>query len=163
MATYTSHYQLHQWEASDSFLRTDFNTDFQKIDAAIKGVETAASTALALKADKTELTQACGALDEAKCETLTGSYTGNGANTRTIDLGCAPRAVFVGEFLAVPGMTSNYLLSLTASGFGVGRCGATTPLPGEKTFFRQARVKGDPRPQRPGGFAYLSLCKGGIR
>ena len=60
MATYTSHYQLHQWEASDSFLRTDFNTDFQKIDAAIKGVETAANTALALKADKTELTQACG-------------------------------------------------------------------------------------------------------
>ena len=49
MATYTSHYQLHQWEASDSFLRTDFNTDFQKIDAAIKGVETAANTALALK------------------------------------------------------------------------------------------------------------------
>ena len=35
MATYTSHYQLHQWEASDSFLRTDFNTDFQKIDAAL--------------------------------------------------------------------------------------------------------------------------------
>ena len=51
MATYTSNYQLHQWEASDSFLRTDFNTDFQKIDAAIKGVETAASAALALKAD----------------------------------------------------------------------------------------------------------------
>ena len=34
MATYTSNYQLHQWEASDDFLRTDFNTDFQKIDAA---------------------------------------------------------------------------------------------------------------------------------
>ena len=136
MATYTSHYQLHQWEASDSFLRTDFNTDFQKIDAAIKGVETAASTALALKADKTELTQACGALDEAKCETLTGSYTGNGANTRTIDLGCAPRAVFVGEFLAVPGMTSNYLLSLTASGFQVrDRLGTSTNSSGETYYY----------------------------
>ena len=56
MASYTTNYQLHQWEASDSFLRTDFNTDFQKIDAAVKGVETAANTALALKADKTELT-----------------------------------------------------------------------------------------------------------
>ncbi len=136
MATYTSHYQLHQWEASDSFLRTDFNTDFQKIDAAIKGVETAASTALALKADKTELTQACGALDEAKCETLTGSYTGNGANTRTIDLGCAPRAVFVGEFLAVPGMTSNYLLSLTASGFQVrDSLGTSTNSSGETYYY----------------------------
>lgn len=136
MATYTSNYQLHQWEASDSFLRTDFNTDFQKIDAAIKGVETAANTALALKADKTELTQACGALDEAKCETLTGSYTGNGANTRTIDLGCAPRAVFVGEFLAVPGMTSNYLLSLTASGFQVrDSLGTSTNSSGETYYY----------------------------
>ena len=136
MASYTTNYQLHQWEASDSFLRTDFNTDFQKIDAAIKGVETAASTALALKADKAELTQACGALDEAKCETLTGSYTGNGANTRTIDLGCAPRAVFVGEFLAVPGMTSNYLLSLTASGFQVrDSLGTSTNSSGETYYY----------------------------
>ena len=136
MASYTTNYQLHQWEASDSFLRTDFNTDFQKIDAAIKGVETAANTALALKADKTELTQACGTLDEAKCETLTGSYTGNGANTRTIDLGCAPRAVFVGEFLAVPGMTSNYLLSLTASGFQVrDSLGTSTNSSGETYYY----------------------------
>ena len=136
MATYTSHYQLHQWVPGDNFLRTDFNTDFQKIDAAIKGVETAANTALALKADKTELTQACGALDEAKCETLTGSYTGNGANTRTIDLGCAPRAVFVGEFLAVPGMTSNYLLSLTASGFQVrDSLGTSTNSSGETYYY----------------------------
>ena len=136
MASYTTNYQLHQWEASDSFLRTDFNTDFQKIDAAIKGVETAANTALALKADKMELTQACGALDEAKCETLTGSYTGNGANTRTIDLGCAPRAVFVGEFLAVPGMTSNYLLSLTASGFQVrDSLGTSTNSSGETYYY----------------------------
>ena len=105
MATYTSHYQLHQWEASDSFLRTDFNTDFQKIDAAIKGVETAANT-------------------------------GNGANTRTIDLGCAPRAVFVGEFLAVPGMTSNYLLSLTASGFQVrDSLGTSTNSSGETYYY----------------------------
>lgn len=35
MANYTEHYQLHQWEGSDPFLRTDFNEDFQKIDTAI--------------------------------------------------------------------------------------------------------------------------------
>ena len=136
MATYTSHYQMHQWEASDRFLRTDFNTDFQKIDAAIKGVETAANTALALKADKTELTQACGALDEAKCETLTGSYTGNGANTRTIDLGCAPKAVFIDDELAVPGMAGSYLLSLTASGFQVrDSLGTSTNSSGETYYY----------------------------
>ena len=32
MATYTENYQLHQWVPEDDFLRTDFNTDFQKID-----------------------------------------------------------------------------------------------------------------------------------
>ena len=31
----TEHLGLHQWEASDSFLRTDFNEDFAKIDAAV--------------------------------------------------------------------------------------------------------------------------------
>ena len=161
MATYTSHYQLHQWEASDSFLRTDFNTDFQKIDAAIKGVETAANTALALKADKTELTQACGALDEAKCETLTGSYTGNGANTRTIDLGCAPRAVFVGEFLAVPGMTSNYLLSLTARGLrGGDHLGPHPQRPGQTFFFSALVKKGPPGPP-PRGLCLFELMQGG--
>lgn len=44
MATYTSNYGLHQWAAEDNFLRTDFNTDFSKIDAAIKGVSDAAAS-----------------------------------------------------------------------------------------------------------------------
>ncbi len=38
MANYTQHYGLHQWEPEDPFLRTDFNEDFQKIDAALEGV-----------------------------------------------------------------------------------------------------------------------------
>ena len=35
MASYTEHYQLHQWEPEDPFLRTDFNDDFKKIDTAL--------------------------------------------------------------------------------------------------------------------------------
>ena len=35
MAQYTENYSLHQWEAEDPFLRTDFNGDFSKIDAAL--------------------------------------------------------------------------------------------------------------------------------
>lgn len=31
----TEHLGLHQWEATDSFLRTDFNEDFAKIDGAV--------------------------------------------------------------------------------------------------------------------------------
>lgn len=38
MADYTEHYQLHQWVPEDDFLRTDFNTDFAKIDAALAGL-----------------------------------------------------------------------------------------------------------------------------
>ena len=37
MTNYTAHYQLHQWEPEDSFLRTDFNEDFAKIDGALGG------------------------------------------------------------------------------------------------------------------------------
>ena len=35
MANYTANYGLHQWEPGDSFLRTDFNGDFAKIDGAL--------------------------------------------------------------------------------------------------------------------------------
>lgn len=37
MATnYTTNYQLNQWEPTDQVLRTDFNADNAKIDAALK-------------------------------------------------------------------------------------------------------------------------------
>ena len=38
MANYTEHYQLHQWEPEDSFLRTDFKRGLrQKFDGALGG------------------------------------------------------------------------------------------------------------------------------
>ena len=64
MASYTQHYQLHQWEPGDDFLRTDFNADFQKIDAAIGEL-------LAF-----------------------GSYTGSGTASQTVNLGFTPRALY---------------------------------------------------------------------
>ena len=78
MATYTSNYQLHQWVPGDNFLRTDFNTDFQKIDAAIKGVETEA-------------------LAEAgkKCELTIGQFTGNGEQYYNMNLGFKPRFLMI--------------------------------------------------------------------
>ena len=59
MASYTANYQLHQWEPADFFLRTDFNADFAKLDAALAG-----------KAGLAELAEKLGA--------VTGSYTGDG-------------------------------------------------------------------------------------
>ena len=52
MANYTEHYQLHQWEPGDAFLRTDFNEDLEKIDAALE--------------------------DKGNCRIATGSYAGTG-------------------------------------------------------------------------------------
>lgn len=37
-SNYTEQYKLCQWEATDQVLRTDFNEDNQKIEAAIKEV-----------------------------------------------------------------------------------------------------------------------------
>ena len=71
MANYTQHYHLHQWEPEDSFLRTDFNGDFQRLDEALAG------------------------LDGRKPELRLGRYTGDGTQNRAVALGCAPRAVLL--------------------------------------------------------------------
>ena len=78
MASYTSNYQLHQWVPEDDFLRTDFNTDFQKIDAAIRAAKAQAE-----------------GLASSKAEVVIGQYTGNGAETRIISLGFYPRLVLL--------------------------------------------------------------------
>lgn len=119
MADYTEHYQLHQWVPTDDFLRTDFNTDFAKIDAAIKGVETAANTALAGKADA----GATQAALETKAEIIHGSYVGNGAEAQQIQLGFKPRLVLIPadewySFVAMEGFYSA-LMSVTETGFQV--------------------------------------------
>ncbi|UQT46648.1 hypothetical protein M5E87_15015 [Flavonifractor plautii] len=79
MTNYTAHYQLHQWEPEDSFLRTDFNEDFAKIDGALggKAEQSAVDTLAEQVAGKSEL--------------VTGSYTGDGEASRTIELGFSPR------------------------------------------------------------------------
>ena len=117
MATYTSNYQLHQWVPSDNFLRTDFNADFLKIDAA-----------LASKASASGLTSLRGTVNGIqsdlldKAELVTGSYTGNGS-TQTISLGFRPRAVIIAlnEYSAAavfPNLTSP-IAAVSASGFSV--------------------------------------------
>ena len=85
MANYTEHYQLHQWEPTDDFLRTDFNTDFAKIDAA-----------LGEKAETEELVEVRN-LAESKCRAVVGSYTGNGAARQTVNMGFRPKVVVVDD------------------------------------------------------------------
>ena len=105
MASYTTNYQLHQWEPTDDFLRTDFNADFAKIDAAIKGVETDIKQKLA-----------------EKIEMIIGSYSGNGAQ-QSIALGFRPKVVIIptGQVYSAIAVDSQGLqmLNITDNGFQV--------------------------------------------
>lgn len=73
MANYTAHYHLHQWEPEDSFLRRDFNEDFQKIDAGLAG--------------------------RGDCSLLFGSYVGTGtcgpSEPTVLTLGIPAKALWV--------------------------------------------------------------------
>lgn len=110
MANYTPNYGLHQWEPEDNFLRTDFNTDFAKIDTAIKQVEHTA----AVRSDQIEATAA------AKCTVAAGKYAGTGG-IQTFNLGGYPYAVFVEvETGSRSGPSSGAYAGLAVRGGGCG-------------------------------------------
>ena len=70
MPNKTTNYQLNQWEPEDDFLRTDFNEDNAKIEAALT------------------------ALTAGQVKVVAGSYTGtNSADGREIEVGFQPDAV----------------------------------------------------------------------
>ena len=95
MATYTANYGLHQWVPGDNFLRTDFNTDFQKIDAGIKAAKATA---------------------DVKAEIVTGTYTGDGTQNRLINLGFQPRGVLVETRSGQRGSNTQILAGLALPG-----------------------------------------------
>ena len=59
---HTTNYDLNQWEGTDKVLRTEFNADNAKIDAALK----ANADAIALKADAADVTVLWSELEETK-------------------------------------------------------------------------------------------------
>ena len=80
----TSNYKLCQWEADDKIQRVDFNEDNAKIDGAIKASDTKADG----KAEKSALTALAQTVAQERIHV--GSFVGNGANPRTIQLPWAP-------------------------------------------------------------------------
>ena len=114
MANYTEHYQLHQWEGSDPFLRTDFNEDLAKIDTAI--------------------------VDAAKAPCCVfGQFIGNGSSSN-IELGfcpsfleiMAPRRESSLAYDVIAAIGGNgYMLSVTQN-FG---CGITNVCQSTETGF----------------------------
>ena len=88
-SNHTTNYNLNQWEATDKVLRTDFNADNAKIDAALAGL---AGTAA-------EHTTAIAGL--GNCAVEHQSYTGTGAGTKTLTFAHPPMLVVI--------MTNNVL------------------------------------------------------
>ena len=90
----TEHLGLHQWDASDSFLRTDFNEDFAKID---------------------------GAVGQLRTRPEVGLYTGNGtpgsSGPRSFDLGFTPRVVVVKDVTATSYTGDNMYYTYQTLGF----------------------------------------------
>lgn len=80
----TPNYGLNQWAATDRVIRTEFNADNEKIDAALATIP----------------------------KIVTGVYTGDGAEEQFISLDFTPRAVFVcridGAIYSVNGALYHY-------------------------------------------------------
>ena len=76
-SNYTSSYNLNQWSASDRVLRTEFNADNAKIDAALAGKASASSvsslqtTVNGLKTSKADKTAEVGVAAHVHLERLT--------------------------------------------------------------------------------------------
>ena len=104
-SNYTSSYNLNQWSASDRVLRTEFNADNAKIDAALAGKASASSVSglqNALNSLQTTVGQHTAALSgKGNCQLYVASYTGTGrseaANPNSLTFPTAPEVVYIGK------------------------------------------------------------------
>ena len=95
-SSYTTNYQLNQWEGTDKVLRTEFNADNAKIDAALK------ANADAIAAEAAAREAGDGALENAlagkgNCKMYVTSYTGTGRTTSplTLQFPWVPKVVLI--------------------------------------------------------------------
>ena len=80
-SNYTTNYQLNQWEAGDQVLRTEFNQDNQKIDAALKTNADAIAAETAARAALAETMAGKG-----NCQIYATSYVGTGGDVGMVTL-----------------------------------------------------------------------------
>ena len=152
-SNHTEHFSLNQWLPDDQVKRTDFNENNAKIDAALNDLsgglaekaDQAALDALAAEVAKKATTAALEALSKKLASMpclVTGTYTGDGTDSRLISLGFQPKALLVMREegysarpytddyyggLALPGKPvclqtsygTNYILTIESKGFRV--------------------------------------------
>ena len=76
-SNYTANYQFNQWEASDQVLRTEFNQDNQKADAALASIDQRLTNLSSSTAS--QLSQLSGSISKlGNCRLYTTTYTGDG-------------------------------------------------------------------------------------
>ena len=81
----TSNYQLNQWDPEDRILRTDFNSDNAKIDAALE------ENTSAIAAETEARMAAINDLAETRnCRVVTMNYSGDGQSSRTFTFSGKP-------------------------------------------------------------------------
>lgn len=76
----TSNYGLNQWQASDKVLRTEFNQDNQKVDTALKGLDSKIDSSVSQLGDSVDSDLALleNRLSLLEGKVTIGSYVGNG-------------------------------------------------------------------------------------
>ena len=77
-SNYTENYGLCQWEAGDSFVRTEFNQDNAKIDAALKDLEDTKAEQAALEGLSATV---AGKAEQAALDSLSAAVGGNADQT----------------------------------------------------------------------------------
>ncbi len=152
-SNHTEHFSLNQWLPDDQVKRTDFNENNAKIDAALNDLsgglaekaDQAALDALAAEVAKKATTAALETVSKKLAAMpclVTGTYTGDGTDSRLISLGFQPKALLVMREegysarpytddyyggLALPGKPvclqtsygTNYILTIESKGFRV--------------------------------------------
>jgi len=156
-SNYTSNYNLCQWEANDQVLRTEFNADNAKIDAALGSLASTVSgkastsalnslkTTVSGKADqsalnslKTTVSQHTTALaGKGNCQVYTTSYVGSGkygtAQHSSLTFPHRPMVVFI--------TANNALMTLVRGAVSGWACDPTSSLYGCDVFWSGKAVE----------------------
>ena len=115
---YTANYQLPQWVDSDRILRTDFNSAYQKLDAALDGIQA--------EVDANDAANTAAHAAFGNCQLYTATYVGTGSygssQKSSLTFPGEPLAVLIGEcggsgifLVALQGMQQTFAQSSGSS------------------------------------------------
>ncbi len=150
-SNYTSNYGLCQWEPGDKVLRTEFNGDNAKIDAAVKAVDSRVTSVANSKASTSALNSLKSTVNslsatvtgqgntlakKGNCQVVVTSYIGDGQLTRTHTFPRKPVMFFISgnaQMTIAYGCTLTYNHASSISAVGVSWSGNSVTLTSKST------------------------------